>query len=102
MYADGEGVLKNDMKAVRWYRLAAEQGYSEAQLNLGIMYAAGEGVPEDSVIGYAWLNIAAAQGVRNAQGLKDFYAEFMMTQTQIAEAQELSRDYWARYVVPFQ
>ena len=27
-YANGRGVLKDDAEAVRWYRLAAEQGYA--------------------------------------------------------------------------
>jgi TPR repeat protein len=31
-------------EAVSWYRKAAEQGYAEAQFNLGIMYATGEGI----------------------------------------------------------
>ena len=31
----GEGVLKDEAEAVRWYRLAADQGNAAAQLNLG-------------------------------------------------------------------
>ena len=46
MYADGRGVPEDDAEAVRWYRLAADQGQSGAQLNLGVMYANGEGVPQ--------------------------------------------------------
>ena len=46
MYANGEGVPEDDAEAVRWYRLAAEQGYAMAQSFLGAMYANGEGVPE--------------------------------------------------------
>ena len=37
MYADGQGVLKDDAEAVRWYRLAAAQGIAAAQFNLGIV-----------------------------------------------------------------
>ena len=34
MYANGgEGVPEDDAEAVRWYRLAAEQGYAAAQLS---------------------------------------------------------------------
>ena len=36
---NGEGVPKNDAEAVTWYRKAAEQGYANAQFNLGYMYA---------------------------------------------------------------
>jgi hypothetical protein len=44
MYDNGEGVPENDAEAVRWFRLAAEQGNALAQSNLGVMYANGEGV----------------------------------------------------------
>ena len=33
---------------MRWYRLAAEQGYASAQYNLGFRYAKGEGVLKDA------------------------------------------------------
>ena len=39
MYDRGQGVPEDDAEAVRWYRLAAEQGLASAQLNLGVMYA---------------------------------------------------------------
>jgi TPR repeat protein len=31
MYDNGEGVPENDIEAVKWYRLAAQQGYAKAQ-----------------------------------------------------------------------
>ena len=34
-------------EALKWYRLAAEQGDAASQDNLGKMYASGEGVPQD-------------------------------------------------------
>ena len=101
MYANGEGVPKDDTEAVRWYRLAAEQGFAAAQSNLGVMYDNGEGVPEDDVTAYAWLNIAAAQGQSSANEGKEHVAK-RMTQSQVAKAQKLSREYWTRYVIPFQ
>jgi len=36
------------------YRLAAEQGFADAQLNLGAMYGKGEGVPQDYVQAHMW------------------------------------------------
>ena len=98
MYASGEGVPKDDAEAMRWYRLAAEQGNNaDAQVLLGVMYANGEGVPEDDVTAYAWLNIAAAQGQSSANEGKEHVAKHM-TQSQVAKAQKLSREYWTRYV----
>ena len=101
MYANGVGVTQDDAEAVRWYRLAAEQGLARAQFLLGTMYDTGEGVPEDIVEAYAWLNIAAAQRDELA---KDYKARISrrMSRSQIAEAQKRSREYWTRYVVPFQ
>ena len=38
MYANGQGVSKNEKEATKWTRLAASQGYALAQANLGTMY----------------------------------------------------------------
>ena len=46
-YDMGEGVEENDVEAVKYYRLAAEQGDSLAQRNLGLAYESGEGVEQD-------------------------------------------------------
>ena len=35
MYATGEGVLEDDVEAVRWYRLAAEQGLARLRVGVG-------------------------------------------------------------------
>ena len=88
---------EDDAEAVRWYRLAAEQGNARAQFNFGLMYANGEGVPEDDVTAYAWLNVAAAQGNAKADEGKKIVAEHM-TQGQIQKAQTLSKLYWKRDV----
>jgi TPR repeat protein len=37
LYAEGLGVTKDEGEAVRWYRLAAAQGFIQAYYNLGIM-----------------------------------------------------------------
>ncbi|MDA8000445.1 MAG: sel1 repeat family protein [Alphaproteobacteria bacterium] len=53
--------------ALKWYRLAAEQGYANAQFVLGQMYAIGKGVPQDSETAMRWYHLAAEQG--HAQAL---------------------------------
>jgi TPR repeat protein len=55
----GQGVEKNDAKAVEWMRKAAVQGYFLAQLSLGVRYADGNGVPRDLVEGFTWLSLGA-------------------------------------------
>ena len=67
MYANGEGVLKDETEAARWYRLAAEQGNAAAQYNLGVMYSNGQGVLKDEAEAARWYRLAAEQGLANAQ-----------------------------------
>ena len=91
-YYNGEGVPKDAVQAVNWYKKAAEQGHVDAQSNLGSMYYKGEGVPKDFVIAYMWRNLAAAQGSEIARKARDALEE-VMTPAQIAEAQKLSREW---------
>ena len=46
-YTAGRGVPQDYAEALKWYRLAAEQGDSAAQFELGIAYSAGEGVEQE-------------------------------------------------------
>ena len=52
---------------MRWYRLAADQGFAYAQNWLGRMYAEGDGVPQDSAEAVRWYRLAADQGHADAQ-----------------------------------
>lgn len=67
MYYAGESVPKDSAEAAKWYRLAAEQGYAQAQFNLGVIYATGEGVPKDDAEAVKWYRLAAEQGYAQAQ-----------------------------------
>ena len=49
MYANGKGVVQDEAEAVRWFRLAAEQGHVVAQYDLGCSYRDGRGVAQDDV-----------------------------------------------------
>jgi TPR repeat protein len=46
-YNLGEGVAQDSQEAVKWYRLAVEQGNVKAQFNLGNNYSQGDGVAQD-------------------------------------------------------
>ena len=61
-YHYGDGVAKNMVEAVRWYRKAAEHGHVTAQLRLGNAYASGKGVSKSQREAYIWLSIAAKNG----------------------------------------
>ena len=67
MYDNGEGVPQDYAVAVRWWRLAAEQGDASAQYNLALMYDNGEGVPQDYAEAVKWYRLAAEQGIAAAQ-----------------------------------
>lgn len=67
MYDNGRGVPQDYAKALKWYRLAAEQGHAFAPYNLGVMYERGEGVPQDYGKAVKWYRKAAEQGDASAQ-----------------------------------
>jgi TPR repeat protein len=83
-------VPQNFAEAMKWYRLAATQGYANAQNNLGQMYVNGQGVAQDYVRARMWLDLAAAQGVAIAEKNRETAAQ-KMTAEQLAQAQELAR-----------
>ena len=60
-------VPENFVQAVYWYRKAAEQGYAEAQYELGYCYMGGNGVAEDETQAVSWYRKAAEQGHADAQ-----------------------------------
>jgi TPR repeat protein len=74
-YSVGEGVPKDDTKAVEWFRKAAEAGNSDAMLNLGRSYYVGRGVPQDDTKAVEWFWKAAEAGNSDAMlGLGSLYA----------------------------
>ena len=66
-YERGEGVPRDLVEAVKWYRKAAEQNYAKAQYNLGVCYAFGDGVAKDQVEAVKWFRKAAEQNYAPAQ-----------------------------------
>jgi TPR repeat protein len=67
MYQQGQGVNQDDKQAVKWFRLAAKQGFAKAQYNLGVMYQQGQGVSQDYKTAVKWYALAAEQGDAEAQ-----------------------------------
>ena len=61
-YDLGEGVGKDQVEAVKWWRKAAEQGVGPAHFNLGYAYYFGNGVAKDLVESVKWWRKAAEQG----------------------------------------
>ena len=74
MYDEGEGVPQDYQEALKWYRLAAEQGDANAQCSLGVMYYEGQGVQQDYKAAIKLWKLAAEQGHEEAQYNLDNYA----------------------------
>ena len=60
----GRGMPLDHTEAAKWFRMAAEQGYENAQYLLGRMYSEGDGVVQDDLEAYAWAIVAASNGNR--------------------------------------
>jgi TPR repeat protein len=101
MYDMGEGVEKNPQLAVQWYQKGAENGDPLAQVNLGVSYANGEGVKQDVVLAYVWFSLAASQGLTTALENRNTLKKDMSEEL-VQNAQRLTREYFSRYVAPFQ
>lgn len=66
MYDLGNGVKQNSKEAVKYYQLAAVQGFADAQNNLGVMYDQADGVDTDYKEAMKWYLLAAERGNRDA------------------------------------
>jgi TPR repeat protein len=68
LYGHGQGIPHDYKQAEMWYRLAAEQGRTEAQIRLGIIYEQGtDGFTQDYKEAAKWYRMAAEQGNAQAQ-----------------------------------
>ena len=73
MYLVGDGVPKNGVEEVRWYRAAAAKN-ARAAFMLSLMYHHGEGVPKNPVEAVRLMRVAAGRGdVRAQYYLGTFY-----------------------------
>lgn len=54
-------------EALKWYRLAADQDYAEAENSLGELYRGGLGTPQDYGEAVRWFYRAARQGNADAE-----------------------------------
>ena len=67
MYAEGQGVPKDDAESLKWGQLAAENGIVTAQLIMGARYNEGRGVPKDPGAALNWFKKAANKGAAYGQ-----------------------------------
>ena len=68
MYATGFGDFEeDDAEALKWYRLAAEQGLAQAQSTLGTAYAYGHSLEQDFDQAATWCRLGAEQDDADGQ-----------------------------------
>jgi uncharacterized protein len=60
------GVPRDSQEAMKWFRLAADQGFADGQYRLGGMYDVGQS-PQNPVEAIKWYTLAAKQGHKDAQ-----------------------------------
>jgi len=58
VYADGQGVAQDYVKALKWFRIAAERGHVWSQFNVGRFYMNGYGVQRNFKEAYFWIGLA--------------------------------------------
>src|SRR5436190_5608897 len=61
------GFAKDDTEALRFFRLAADQGEAGAQNQLGILHASGRGTEKNEVEALRYFRLAAEQNLATAQ-----------------------------------
>ncbi len=61
----GEGIEQNYAEALRWYRLAADQGDEESQYRIGMMYAEGRGVEQDYSEAAKWFRVSSEDDIHD-------------------------------------
>ncbi|SRR5216683_3909209 len=61
LYAEGQGVPRDYVEALKWYRMAADQGDIWAQLAVGRFYEEGCGVRQDDEEACFWFSLAAGR-----------------------------------------
>jgi len=105
MFASGQGVPRDDAKAVMWIQKAAQQGDAGAQHNLGMRHqrASFDGpsieILESKLEAYKWLHLAATQGYRGSEAAFESVA-LGMTYEEIAVGNNRTATFTAAHPRP--
>ncbi|MDE2680410.1 MAG: hypothetical protein OSB29_03485 [Verrucomicrobiota bacterium] len=92
LYTMGVGVPLDFRSAYKWFKIAADEGLPEAQLNVGIALQSGMGVKKDYVGAYKYYTLAAARGLPTAAPARDNLAQFL-SQFQIRAGQRMAQGF---------
>jgi len=104
MYDRGYGTLQNHALANHWFRLAADQGYPPAMLNLGVNLFGGEGEGADRVEGMKWVDLARLLTLGDRRlgekwRVREIYEHLkaQMTAAEFAEAERRSAAWYRQF-----
>ncbi len=89
LFHTGDGVVKSNEEAIRWFKLAAAKGQINSMFHLGYLYSEGMGVPQNYEISHMWFNLSVANGDESAVGNRN-YVEKKMSRESIANAQRMA------------
>lgn len=66
-YAEGDGVIRSNEHAAKWFALAAAQGLPDAEYRYGLALLQGHGVVQDYRAAFNWIEKPALRGYAKAQ-----------------------------------
>ncbi len=104
MYLVGEGVARNQVKAIDFLRRAADKKQANAARLLGLIYFNGDGVPRDPNLARDWLMRAADGGRREAflpLGKLFFAASGDLAARKLIDGNALPALFWLRLAVEY-
>jgi hypothetical protein len=67
IFANGQGVAQDHAVAVRYFRLAAEQGDAPARKHLGVCLRRGDGMAQDQAEAVRYFRLSTKQDDAHAQ-----------------------------------
>jgi uncharacterized protein len=99
MYLFGYGVAQDYNEAVKWFQLAADQGFAWGQFNLGRMYNNGQGVVKNYMQAYEWFSLAATNYPQSSTADVEWAIESRddalnhLTHDEISKAQSFAKEW---------
>lgn len=92
-YKNGDGVEKNDTKAIEYLKRAAELGNAEAQCELGLFYEKGKVVEQSLEKAVEWYRKAAEQGHVDSQYTLGYYYRYGRG---VEQSDEKAKEWWRK------
>ncbi len=89
--SDGKGWTKDMQQAIKWFQMAAEQGYGKAQFNLGRIFMTGKEIRRNFRQAAHWFLKAAEKG---SQGAQYYLARFYEVGIGVPKDEEKAANLW--------